>query len=252
MRRGPTDAEVKRMTDARDARAARSESLQGERQKQANIDMGLSIAASMALTAPLGLVSGTAVGVGSEYAIKAALDDPALQRAVSNMLRIIPTRSGTSQVSLEDQRRAAQQTRDFQSAARHRLAIVRPTIDKYAALNARQTQSAIATPITYVSPSINRIAQVDNSAIIAAQNERAAYNRVLTAQAQTAIEEQKSDAEAAYYRAVQQRAAQQQEARQRLMADVQRQMATIQTVVPIEQRRLPPVISSQGEVVGNR
>jgi hypothetical protein len=62
------------------AREDRDAALDSERQRQGYIDMGLNIGASMLATAPLGVVSGTAIGLAGDYGGDAVMGNSEVQR----------------------------------------------------------------------------------------------------------------------------------------------------------------------------
>jgi hypothetical protein len=160
---------LQEQADARERRLEKSASLEGERQRQEYINMGLKLGTSVALTAPLGLLSGTAVGFGSDYALEGIfkptlpdgepifflgtpenkhgllrdLDPQKLTSrgvlhplykpppTVSDKVGIIKNYNNTRQnrVSLAEQEAAINQRKAFQSAAAARMDAIKAELD---------------------------------------------------------------------------------------------------------------------------
>jgi len=238
------------------------------------------MAATTAVTLPMGPISGIIAGLLLDYGPKIVSDavtayvpknyntgkpqqitinksdwgseiNPkryAVKELTAEQRAEIEKRGAERQLFTKMQSEAEQRYRDIKQTKESTAAALEQARGRYAGLPV--TKSAIATPITYIAPKINST-YVDNSALLAAHDARLAKNSVLAAQAQVAQAETQEKASSAYYQAVQRMASEQQTAQQKLLDSVRNQMATIKTVAPTPtvQRRLPPVISSQGKVV---
>jgi hypothetical protein len=257
--------------EARYARSSKSASLDSERQKQEYINMGLNILATGALTAPLGIVSGTAVGVGADYGIPALMADPTVSKGIRALSSLIPLRSGKPSVSQAEQDAAMAQSKAFQASAkayqdkllaeaRAREASQKAAFHKPIYEQNVPFKSANIGPMTYIAPVVNTgdSQKQQRLDVYSAQQKQLLEDMKKTTAG--SLEKQRAEIatlqslQQSYYTALQSEVAQQEAARERVRQIEAAQLAQAQQALVEEPsrptRKLPPTIDLKGKIVG--
>jgi len=265
---------IQEQADARERRQIQSASLEGERQRQEDINMGLNIGTSAALTAPLGIVSGTAVGFGLDNVIQPVFADPVLRDASDRLYGLIKKEyqygkpSGVPQMSEADFEARRAKSKADQLASDALLAATRAELkrkeEEYkAAFHKPQYsqnipfQTATVAPIQYIAPVVNSTDAQKKQRMDVYTIQQNQKLDALKKQNEEALNKQRSELQTLqnlqknYYSTLQAEMAKQQSANDTVARlEAEQAMGSVQQETPAPRRRLPSTISIEGKVVG--